>query len=230
VLNHAETVGHQASETRATPILYSFRRCPYAIRARLALKVSGFAVELREVLLRDKPEAFLEASPSSTVPVMALPDGEVIDESLDIMLHALRRNDPEGWLTPDKGNLDGMLALIGNADGDFKRDLDRAKYPNRHPDGDPDRAWHAAIGFLNGLAPALRENGGWLFGPRASLADMALLPFVRQFAHIDRQRFDGAARPEVTRWLDGFLASPLFAAVMDKYPAWQPGARGAHFP
>ncbi|WP_223385582.1 glutathione S-transferase N-terminal domain-containing protein [Oricola cellulosilytica] len=212
------------------PILYSFRRCPYAIRARLAIRVAGMTVELREILLREKPEAFLQASPSATVPALVTGDGTVVDESLDIMLLALRENDPEGWLSPPAGSLDTMVALIDEINGGFKSDLDRAKYPNRFPDAEPDRSWERAMARLNGFAPILACHGGWLFGDRASLADMAILPFVRQFAHIDRGRFDAAAEPPLREWLDGFLRSEPFAAVMEKYPVWNPEEPGVRFP
>ena len=109
------------------PLLYSFRRCPYAMRARLALWGTHVNLELREVVLRDKPPSLLAFSPKATVPVLVLPDGEVIDESLDVMLWALRRHDPEGWLAASDGTLDEMLELIDANDNDFKRNLDRYK-------------------------------------------------------------------------------------------------------
>ncbi|WP_421852763.1 glutathione S-transferase N-terminal domain-containing protein [Oricola sp.] len=217
----------------ALPVFYSFRRCPYAIRARLAVQVSGLAVELREIVLRDKPQAFLDTSPSATVPAMRLADGSVLDESLDIMLHVLATADPQGWLTPETGGLDDMLALIGAADAGFKRDLDRAKYPNRYPGADPDAAWRSGFAFLEGLSRQIVESGGHLFGARPALADMALLPFVRQFAFIDKPRFDAEAAKSaapLARWLEAFLASAEFAAVMPKFAVWQPGEAGIAFP
>jgi glutathione S-transferase len=119
----------------ALPVLYSFRRCPYAMRARLALAVSGRRCELREVVLRDKPQAMVSASAKGTVPVLITPEGSVIDESLDIMLWALEQNDPEGWLAPQPGSHAAMLELIAQFDGGFKHHLDRYKYPNRHTGG-----------------------------------------------------------------------------------------------
>src|ERR1700760_4305423 len=113
------------------PVLYTFRRCPYAMRARLALDVSGEAYEPREVALRNKPPEMLKASAKATVPVLVLPDGEVIDESLEIMLWALNRNDPEGWLTPDPDSRDRTRRLIDRFDSHFKQHLDRYKYPTR---------------------------------------------------------------------------------------------------
>jgi glutathione S-transferase len=210
----------------ALPVLYSFRRCPYAMRARLALAASGEAYELREVVLRDKPAELLAASPKGTVPVLVLPEGTVIDQSLDVMLWALRRQDPENWLLPPRGVLEDMLALVAGNDGDFKRDLDRYKYPHRYAEesaGDVQafalrhRAQGAA--WLAKLDSMLDE--GWLFGACASLADMALLPFVRQFAHTDAAWFAGQPWPRLQAWLAGFETGARFQGVMEKHAPWQ---------
>jgi glutathione S-transferase len=210
----------------ALPVLYSFRRCPYAMRARLALAVSGERCELREVVLRDKPPELLAASPKGTVPVLLLPDGTVIDQSLDVMLWALRRNDPQSWLQPLRGSVDEMLAMIAGNDGDFKRHLDRYKYPNRYPDesvGDTQafaqQHRSEAAAWLAKLDGMLAD--GWLFGARASLADMALLPFVRQFAHADAPWFSVQAWPRLQAWLAGFEASALYTGVMGKHAPWK---------
>ncbi|WP_112323591.1 glutathione S-transferase [Oceanibium sediminis] len=204
-----------------TPILYSFRRCPYAIRARLALSVSRQAVELREVVLRDKPQAFLDTSPSATVPCLRTGEG-VIDESLDIMLWALGRNDPEQWLAmPAEGH-----DWIARADGPFKSALDRTKYASRYPDADPDAARAEAAAFLSDLD---RQIEGWIF-PRPTLADFAILPFVRQFAFIDKDWFDVQPWPNVQAWLEAFLESARFLSVMTKYPAWVEGDAPCPFP
>ncbi|MEX3012033.1 glutathione S-transferase [Hoeflea sp. TYP-13] len=204
------------------PILYSFRRCPYAMRARLALRSSGKQVELREVLLRDKAPEFLAASPSATVPTLVSQDGSVIDESLDIMLWALGKNDPEGWLEPDVGSRDDMISLIEEMDGPFKTSLDRYKYESRYPDGDPLEERGRAASVLGGLDAQLKQTG-WLFGSRASLADMAILPFIRQFANVDRAWFDGEDWPAAKDWLERFEASDRFGAIMGKYPRWNSG-------
>jgi glutathione S-transferase len=210
------------------PVLYSFRRCPYAMRARLALAASGQAVEHREVVLRNKPAAMLLASPKGTVPVLVLPGGEVIDESLQVMLWTLRRSDPASWLTPARGSLDDMLTLIGHNDGAFKQQLDRYKYPNRYPDehGDDVQGFAlaqrtAASGWLATLDARLAD--GWLTGLRPALADMALLPFVRQFAHTDANWFAAQPWPRVQAWLAGFESSPLYASVMHKHLTWVAG-------
>ena len=214
--------------TGALPVLYSFRRCPYAMRARLALAVSGEPYELREVVLRDKPAELLAASPKGTVPVLVLPDGTVIDQSLDVMLWALRRQDPESWLLPPRGALEDMLALVAGNDGDFKRDLDRYKYPHRYAEesaGDVQafalrhRAQGAAwLAKLDGML-----DEGWLFGSRVSMADMALLPFVRQFAHTDAAWFAAQPWPRLQAWLAAFEAGARFQAMMKKHAPWQPG-------
>ena len=209
------------------PILYSFRRCPYAMRARLALASSGLAYELREVALRSKPPELLAASAKGTVPVLVLPDGEVIDESLDVMLWALRQHDPEGWLQAAEASLDEMLALIAECDGAFKQQLDRYKYPNRFADehtGDAQAfaVLHQAAGaaWLVSLQDRLRDKS-WLFGESASLADMAVLPFVRQFAHTDAVWFAAQPWPPLAAWLARFEASGLYTGVMDKHMPWQ---------
>lgn len=212
----------------ALPVLYSFRRCPYAMRARLALAVSGQPHELREVVLRNKPGEMLAASPKGTVPVLVLPGGEVIDESLDVMLWALRRNDPPSWLAPTQGSFDDMLALIAGNDGAFKRSLDRYKYPNRYAEesaGDADAfgLQHRSLGAVWLLKLDGMLTDGWLFGPRASLADMALLPFVRQFAHTDLDWFANQPWPRLQAWLAQFEAGALYAGVMEKHAPWQVG-------
>jgi len=205
------------------PILYSFRRCPYAIRARLALQITGFKTELREILLRDKAPEFLAVSPPQTVPALVL-GNEVIDESLDIMKWALQQNDPGHWLDmPRAGH-----ALIAEADGPFKAALDRTKYASRYPGEDKLDHRARAAKFLYQLDQRLQP--GYLFGPNPSLADMAILPFVRQFAFIDKDWFDAQDWPDLKRWLKAFLASGLFLAVMGKYPKWQAGEAATIFP
>ncbi|MEP3439245.1 MAG: glutathione S-transferase [Hoeflea sp.] len=203
------------------PLLYSFRRCPYAIRARLAIASSGLELELREIVLRQKPEAFLQASPSGTVPCLVTAEG-VIDESLDVMLWALRQHDPEGWLDmPDEG----FDWITGN-DGPFKSALDRTKYAARYPQCDPEEQRDLAAGFLSRLD---RQINSWIFG-RPTLADYAILPFVRQFAFIDKTWFDARPWPDLQGWLKCFLASERFERVMTKYHPWQEGDPPVVFP
>lgn len=214
----------------ALPVLYSFRRCPYAMRARLALAVSSLPVELREVALRRKPPELLAASPKGTVPVLVLPDGKVIDESLAVMLWALGRHDPEDWLQAKVASLDKMLALIAECDGAFKPQLDRYKYPNRYAGEHTDNAQafaalHRGAGatWLMSLQHRL-SNKNWLFGETASLADAAVLPFVRQFAHTDAAWFAAQPWPQLAAWLTRFEASGLYGRVMDRHLPWQPAA------
>lgn len=209
--------------TTAHPILYSFRRCPYAMRARLAVTSAGFEVVLREILLRDKAPDFLTASPKATVPVLVLPDGAIIEESLDIMLHVLRQSDPEGLLAPTDGTLAEMLDLISESDGPFKKALDRYKYANRYENADPVEERDKAAQFLNLLNTRLSANNGFLFGSHLSLADLAILPFVRQFANVDRDWFNGEDWTALSQILTGFTNSQRFTAIMTKYDKWLAG-------
>lgn len=202
-------------------VLYSFRRCPYAMRARLALLAGGLQVELREVVLRDKPQAFLDVSPSGTVPCL-VHSGGVIDESIDIMRWALAENDPLGWLDmPHEGN-----DLIVRCDGPFKHALDRTKYASRFPDEDASKHRAVASAFLSELDAML---GPWLF-EKATLADYAIAPFVRQFAFIDKAWFDAQPWPDLQSWLDAFLASSKFSLTMHKFSQWQTGDPCVFFP
>ena len=211
------------------PILYSFRRCPYAMRARLALLSAGIACRLREVVLRDKPDAMLAASPKGTVPVLVLEDGSVIDESLDVMLYALRTRDPDAWLSPDEASTEDMLALIADCDGGFKHHLDRYKYAARFEDADFEHHRREGAAFLKRLDDRLASRDQ-LFGARISLADMAIMPFVRQFANADRAWFDAQPLPHLQRWLTGHLESARFKAVMPKFPQWKQGDAEPVFP
>lgn len=211
-----------ASTPLPIPILYSFRRCPYAMRARMALFVSAQAFHVREVVLRNKPQAMLDASLKGTVPVLVLADGTVIDESLAVMRWALDQNDPQGWLDPQTGSLADMLDLIARNDSDFKDHLDRYKYASRYENSDP--LFHRTQGeaFLRDLETRL-NTARYLFGNRKALADVAIAPFVRQFALADWDWFFAAPYPAVQRWLTEFIETPPFTQVMDKFDPWQPG-------
>lgn len=206
------------------PILYSFRRCPYAMRARLALVSSYTRCQLREVVLRDKPAAFLEASPKGTVPVL-IAGGQVIEESFEIMQWALNRADPEGWLD----NAEASEALIAQFDTRFKTALDRYKYHTRYADADAQAERNAASKLLRQLEPDLSKTP-WLFGDHPRLADVAILPFVRQFANTDRAWFDAQNWTGVRGWLSRFETSDRFAAIMSKYPKWAPEEPKVYFP
>lgn len=203
-------------------ILYSFRRCPYAMRARLALLVSATACEIREVKLSAKPAELIAASPKATVPVLILPDGGVIDESLDIMRWALGRRDPEHWL----GHEDS--ALIRANDGPFKYHLDRYKYPERHV-SDPVEHRVAGLDLLNVLEARLAFHAN-LCGEARGLTDAAIMPFVRQFAETDRPWFDMQPLPRLQAWLARHLASRLFEQAMPRLKPWHPGDAPVAFP
>lgn len=230
------------------PVLYSFRRCPYAIRARLAIERAGLLVELREVRLAAKPPELLQASPKGTVPVLVLPDGPVIEQSLEIMAWALRQHDPDDWLlrcgaTPSGASAEPVAeaqreqaALIRCNDEVFKHHLDRYKYASRHPGADPLVHREAALQVLGDwnrrleqVAPAHEDS--WLLGARPSLADVALLPFVRQFRLADPAAFDALpGLAALQDWLGRFLASAPLAAVMAMQQPWSAEAPGQPFP
>ena len=214
--------------TGALPVLYSFRRCPYAMRARLAIAASGVRCELREVVLRDKPAALLAASPKGTVPVLVEGD-TIIDQSLDIMLWALRRHDPQHWLAPKRGTLADMLALIAACDGDFKPALDAYKYPERTPGADAGAARAQGASFMQQLEAHLHAAPA-LFGPHPALADAALAPFVRQFAQVDRAWFDAQPWPRLQAWLAQTVGGARFEQAMVRHPPWRAGTRGPSFP
>ena len=185
------------------------------MRARLAFSVSGQAHEHREILLRDKPAAMLAASPKATVPVLVLPDGQVIDESLDIMLWALRQNDPQNWLEPNQAD---MRAVIAQCDGPFKQALDAYKYARDPKAQEPPRA--LAADFIAQLERRLTADA-FLFGKSLALADAAILPFVRQFAAVEPARFARQPWPQVQRWLADITNSVRFENIMQKHEIWR---------
>jgi len=211
------------------PILYSFRRCPYAMRARLALHVSGIAVELREVALSNKPAALLAASPKATVPVLVLPDEKVIDESWDIMLWALSKqypqHDPENWLGEKKANVKAASELINENDTHFKHNLDRYKYPDLYPE--QTQIYYRTQGalFLQQLEHhlSIAPNKAYLLGDSLSIADAGIFPFIRQFADVDKNWFELSPYPLLQAWLKNILDTERYAAVMKKYPPWKVG-------
>ena len=192
-------------------VLYSFRRCPYAMRARLALRYSGVPVHIVEVSLKAKPAEMLALSPKGTVPVLSV-DGRVIEESLDIMHWALAQHDPDDWLL--QGN-PAVTALIGENDQAFKHHLNRYKYAERYPEQPMDAYRAAGAVFLHTLEGLLAERA-YLMADHASLADAALVPFVRQFAHVDREWFAAAPYPRLQRWLQAWMEAPLFINCMAK--------------
>jgi glutathione S-transferase len=191
--------------------LYSFRRCPYAMRARMALRYSGVPVEIVEVSLKAKPAEMLAISPKGTVPVLDA-GGRVIDESLEIMRWALAQNDPQGWL------LDGdarIAELIEANDQVFKVHLNRYKYAERYPE-QPMEVYRAEGAVHLQRLEALLNDHDYLLADHPSLADIALLPFVRQFAHVDREWFAQTPYVRLQAWLQRFLESDLFTSIMKK--------------
>lgn len=219
------------------PILYSFRRCPYAMRARLALYASGLTVEIREIVLRDKPAHMLEISPKETVPILYIPQKNkdlkisdkipasagnsdiIIDESLDIMIYALGRQDPDEWLSKNEKETD---VLLKRNDKEFKNALDRYKYPNRYPEEDCSQEFDKGAEILKDLNERIKENGA-LVTDYNTLADYAIFPFIRQFAAVDSKKFENLKLDALTNWLDAHLDSALFKAIMPKLKPWQDG-------
>lgn len=193
------------------------------MRARMAVAVSGVGVELREVVLRDKPAEMLEISPKGTVPVLLLPDGAVIEESLDIMRWALMQSDPDDWLR----HADDML--IAANDGPFKQALDRYKYPHRYGLQDGVEHRDAAMVHLSTLNDLL-DGAPYFGGSHPALTDIAIFPFVRQFAATDQIWFDTQPLPALQSWLQTLLASEPFARIMIRYPQWRAGDPPTRFP
>ena len=193
------------------------------MRARLSLLSSGQRVEIREVHLREKPKEFLNSSKSATVPCLVT-NNETIDESLDIMIWALKLNDPYQWLEmPDLG-----YELIAENDGPFKLALDKTKYCSRYPNEDPMKHRNIASKFIDELEKEIA--GDFLFGDHTTIADMAILPFLRQFAFIDKEWFDQQPWPKVATWLNDFLGSQLFLGIQKKYDRWFPESKVTFFP
>lgn len=196
-------------------ILYSFRRCPWAMRARLALRYAGCEVRVEEVAMKNKPAALLALSPKGTVPVLDTGNG-VLEESLDIMRWALERNDPQDWrLRADPAAAQQAEALIARNDSTFKAQVNLYKYAERYPEHSREHYRQQAETWLAALE-VLLEGRAYLLADHPSLADAALLPLMRQFAGVEPQWFAEAAYPRVRSWLEGWLASDLFKAVMAK--------------
>lgn len=212
------------------PILYSFRRCPYAIRARMALAYAEITYELREVSLKNKPKEMLEISPKGTTPVMQIFDASqnfmVLEESLDIMRWALQQNDPLNWGNLSDDDLAIANQLITTNDREFKQALDRYKYANRFPEQSPEFYRQQAEEFLKILERKLCDhsqsvNSQFLIGDRQTLVDVAVFPFVRQFAYVDIEWFNASSYLNLQRWLRWHESSVLFELVMQKFPVWE---------
>ncbi len=213
--------------TASMPLLYSFRRCPYAMRARLGILFAELQVALREITLKNKPPQMLAISPKGTVPVLQLIDGTVIEESREIMEWALEQKDPQGLL-----NAEVLLqanSLIDKNDNEFKHWLDRYKYADRHPEMTQEKYRQQGEVFLQTLEELLTKNS-YLLGESVTIADIGIMPFVHQFAHVDRDVFYSLPYPKLQRWLKHWLAQPIFLQVMTKYQPWQEGDEIMIFP
>lgn len=198
------------------PILYSYRRCPYAMRARMALYHAKVQVEIREISLRDKPKHMLAISPKGTVPVLVLPNQQVLEQSLDIMYWALQQHDAESWLSASPSETN---ALIHQNDTSFKQALDGYKYPERYPEFPPPYFRQQGEQFLQALEDLLGKHA-FLLSHHATLADIAIFPFVRQFAAVDSEWFAASPYHKLRTWLDYWVTSSLFEAIMQKYPSY----------
>lgn len=220
------------------PILYSLRNCPYAMRGRIGLYKAAKDVELREVVLSNKPDAMIEASAKGTVPTLVLPNADgtntVIDESLDVMLWALHQNDPEDLLhQQDPTALPAMLALIATFDDEFKTRLNAYKAAKRYRENNVVECRQACELYLQDLEDRLSsgntegdleegQSKRFIFGAKESLADIALLPFIRQFSKVERQWYRESPYPNLKQWLNGYLQSVMFNKVMTKHELWKP--------
>jgi len=202
-------------------ILYSFRRCPYAMRGRMALYVSELNYEHREIILRNKPAEMLAASSKGTVPVYVQENGTVIEESLDLLHYALSQTDPLGWLDCDR---EAAEALITANDGPFKHHLDRYKYASRYKEnaarGDLDLSHRTEAEKYLQLLETKLENQPYLLGQSQSYADIAIFPFIRQFANTDTNWWNEAPYPNLRTWLTHHVESDLFTKIMAKHPLW----------
>ena len=198
------------------PILYTYRRCPYAMRARMVLQYAGILVEYREIELRNKPQSMLLASPKGTVPVLCV-DGLVLDQSMDIMYWALKISDPDHWREIDEN---ASRNWIEKNDGPFKVLLDQYKYPNRYPDLNQETVLNDAIELMLKPLETALESNDYLLGKQLSLVDVAIFPFIRQFSMVNPQQFDQLPFVLTKKWLHQQIQSELFKSVMLKYPVW----------
>ena len=203
------------------PVLYTFRRCPYAMRARISMYYSKISYEHREILLKERPKKLYQLSPKGTVPVLNLPDGKVIDESLDIMKWSVSVNDPDSWFV---NNIDHQLEIISINDEEFKKWLDRYKYHDRYPEYSVEYYRGKCEKILDNFEKILASEK-FLFSNNISLADIALLPFVRQFSNVDiiwfRKTFI-----HLSGWMNGLIGMEIFQAMMKKFEIWNPIGEG----
>ncbi len=213
-------MNQKPAQHQSYPILYSLRNCPYAMRARIAIFKAKQTVLLRDLVLSNKPTEMLKASPKGTVPVIVLKNGEVIEESLEVMLWALNETDPEDLLhRSNEQMLTEMLTLINDFDSEFKTRLEQYKCAKRYQETNVTECREACEQYIEKLEQRLNQHG-FLMSNKESLVDIALLPFIRQFARIERQWYLQSPYPKVRQWLNGYLQSPMFTKVMAKYPLW----------
>ena len=204
------------------PVLYSFRRCPYCMRAHMGLKKSGLKIELREVDLKKMPDEILKVSPKATVPVLVLPDEKVFDESWDILKWALAQKDPDNWLGENKQFLLDAEMLVETNDFSFKSDLDHYKYADRFPEHSVDHYRQACEEFIEELETMLSVNN-FLVTDQLTIADIAVFPFVRQFSLVDKNWFEQSPYKNVQRWLESLITTTLFQNIFQKHNNWQDG-------
>jgi len=197
-------------------ILYSYRRCPYAMRARMALKYAGIALEIREIELKNKPAHMIKVSPKATVPVLVLSDGTVLEQSLEIMFWALQQQDKDDWLIADS---ELTQQLIAENDIIFKQALDKYKYAIRFPEQSAEVYRTQGEVFLQRLEILLIQSQ-YLLSSQISLADIAIFPFIRQFSGVDTIWFEAAPYPKLKIWLKTLIESELFTNIMQKQPAY----------
>lgn len=198
------------------PILYSYRRCPYAMRARMALKYAGIEVEHREIALKDKPKSMLMASPKGTVPVLCV-EKIILDQSLDIMRWALRKSDPDGWMAVDKPI---SQEWVEKNDGPFKTLLDKYKYPNRHPKLNQENVLSVIKELMLKPMEIALQSSQYLIGSKMTWVDVAIFPFIRQFSMVNPKGFEDLPFTLTKKWLNRYIESELFNSVMLKYPTW----------
>ncbi len=202
------------------PILYSLQHCPYAMRARLGILSANLPVLLRAIVLKNKPSEMLKASSKGTVPVLVVDETTVIDESLDIMLWALSKNDPNNLLNAQVENaLSNMLSLINRYDTEFKTALERYKCAKRYHDANVVEHRENCEHFIHELEERLSAHR-FIMGDTLSLVDFAVFPFIRQFARIDKKRFLESRLPKVQFWLRARLDSKIYSEAMKQYPLW----------
>jgi len=205
------------NNTIKKPILYTFRRCPYAIRAMIALQYSNITYEHREVILKDKPQSLLNYSAKGSVPVLVLETGQVIQESLDIVYWALQRHDPDNWANKEKSNT--IAKLISENDFNFKYNLDRYKYPNRYNLNDSTDYHKLCMSFVLDLNDRLKDKK-FLIENKISIADICIFPFIRQFMFVNERLFRSLNTDNIQKWVDFWLESNLFNHVMQKKDQW----------